>query len=289
MIFGDLGKITFNNLILLGFIMERIKTGVSGFDGLVEGGFPEGFNILITGAPGTGKTIFGLQYIYNGAMMNQNGLYVALDSTQELIENQAMQFGWDFDKLEKEDKISILNVPLNKKRVNLFDMLEEEVRDFKAKRLVFDSLASFALNIDQFAIPLAFSDGLIYPITKANLEAKKKDKRYRSEVMASFDLDPLGRTFYTGSSEKRITYLVIEELSKLGTTNFIITDEKQGGDQLTIDGVSEFVCDGLISLKSLAIGETLSRTMEIKKMRLTHMDGGVKSYEIGKKGIELLR
>ena len=56
------------------FFTDRVKTGVSGFDELVEGGIPKGFNVLITGLPGTGKTIFGLQYLYTGLKNGENGL-----------------------------------------------------------------------------------------------------------------------------------------------------------------------------------------------------------------------
>lgn len=47
----------------------RVKTGIPGFDELVAGGLPKESNILLTGIPGTGKTIFALQYLYNGAKM----------------------------------------------------------------------------------------------------------------------------------------------------------------------------------------------------------------------------
>ena len=42
--------------------------------------YPEGFNVLLVGLPGTGKTIFGLQYLYNGALKGENGLYITVDS-----------------------------------------------------------------------------------------------------------------------------------------------------------------------------------------------------------------
>ncbi|MDI6806700.1 MAG: ATPase domain-containing protein, partial [Candidatus Aenigmarchaeota archaeon] len=56
--------------------MKRIKSGINGLDKLIEGGFPEGSVILVSGAPGTGKTLFGLQFIYQGAKANEPGVYV---------------------------------------------------------------------------------------------------------------------------------------------------------------------------------------------------------------------
>jgi len=45
---------------------RRVATGVEGFDGFVEGGFPQGSMILLAGTAGSGKTIFAAQYLYHG-------------------------------------------------------------------------------------------------------------------------------------------------------------------------------------------------------------------------------
>lgn len=238
--------------------MDRIKTGIAGFDELVEGGFPKGFNVLLTGTPGTGKTIFGLQYLYNGSKIGENGLYISLESATEMVKDQASQFGWDLKSLESQGKISFLRIRMDVVKLDLFKMIEDAVAKTNAKRLVFDSLEVFAINIDQFTIPITY------------IGARNK-------------------TVYTGDSEKRITYLVVNKLANLGTTNVIITDATQGSEQITVDGVSEYLCDGLVILKALAIGDTLNRTLEVKKMRNTKIDGGIKTYEIGTQGITLMK
>ena len=62
--------------------IKRIPAGISGFDELTGGGFPENFVILLAGTPGTGKSIFSLEYIYNGATkFNENGAYITLEQT----------------------------------------------------------------------------------------------------------------------------------------------------------------------------------------------------------------
>jgi archaellum biogenesis ATPase FlaH len=48
--------------------IERCKTGIPGLDDLLRGGFPRGSAIVITGTPGTAKTIFALQFVVNGAL-----------------------------------------------------------------------------------------------------------------------------------------------------------------------------------------------------------------------------
>ncbi len=236
--------------------IERVKTGVPGFDELIDGGIPKGFNLLITGGPGTGKTIFGLQYIYNGAINGENGVYVSLETSTDGIKNQAMQFGWDLDKLEKEGKILILRIPMDVVKLDLFSAINDAIKKINAKRLVFDSLDALAINIDMFTIPVAY-------------------------------VGSRNRITYTGKSRRRITYLVMNELSKLKTTNIVITASSQDEKQITIDGVSEYASDGVVVLKSLALGETTNKTLEIKKIRNTKVNGGINSYEIDQNGLSL--
>ncbi len=111
--------------------MERVKTGVPGFDGLVEGGFPKNFSILLSGSPGTGKTIFGLHFLREGLMNGERCAYVTYSQTPKDILDQAAEFGWDmkgleFIELKPED-------------------FEEVFTGKKFGRIVLDSLSSIAV------------------------------------------------------------------------------------------------------------------------------------------------
>ena len=87
--------------------MNRIKTSIVGFDELVGGGFPELSSVLLSGSPGTGKTIFSLQYIYNGAKKyNETGIYVSLVEGIEQLKVNAKLVGIDFDNVS--DKVKII-------------------------------------------------------------------------------------------------------------------------------------------------------------------------------------
>ncbi len=262
--------------------IDRVKTGIPGFDELVEGGIPKGFNVLLVGQPGAGKTIFGLQYLVNGAMQGENGLYISLDSPNEMVKSQGRRFGWEIDRLEREGKLSFLRVPLDKPKINLFDIMREEVLSSGAKRLVFDSLVDFSINADQFVIPLSKDGGPV-----ANDEDQSTIERYnrmKYSMLPSQDADK-NTAFYKGGSERRITYLVINELSKLGTTNIIITDEKMEGEHFTVDGVSEYVCDGVIVTYNQLIGAKRERTLAVLKMRNTNNSPYIHDLIISKNGV----
>ncbi|MEM3690769.1 MAG: ATPase domain-containing protein, partial [Candidatus Micrarchaeia archaeon] len=132
--------------------MMRCKTGIKGFDELVEGGFPKGSTILIAGDPGTGKTIFGLQFIYNGAVkFNEKGLYLSLEQTADAIRNQALQFGWDLKKLEEQGKLKIVSIPVRDISSTTAREILEMCRNEGIKRLVIDSLSTLAINAPIYA------------------------------------------------------------------------------------------------------------------------------------------
>lgn len=124
---------------------DRVKTNIPGFDELVEGGFPKGSNVLITGVPGTGKTIFSLEYLHNGATLEkEKGIYFTFEEKREALINQAKQFGWDLEKLEKTGKIKIISIgteDINKNTVN--DMIEI-ITKTKTKRVIIDSITTLS-------------------------------------------------------------------------------------------------------------------------------------------------
>ena len=72
--------------------VELIKTGISGLDQVLKGGLRRNSSILVTGAPGTGKTILALQFIYYGAKdYNENGIFI---STEESLVQAIMSLAY---------------------------------------------------------------------------------------------------------------------------------------------------------------------------------------------------
>ena len=67
----------------------------------------------------------------------------------------------------------------------------------------------------------------------------------------------------------------------------IITDSVDGGEHLTVDGVSEFMCDGLVVMYNQLIGARRSRTLSILKMRNTDHSQYVHDLEFGKIGMSV--
>ena len=75
--------------------MERIPTGIAELDEKISGGYPKSKAMLITGAPGSGKTIFGLHFLYKGCTDGRKCMLIATEETPEDILTEAGILGLD--------------------------------------------------------------------------------------------------------------------------------------------------------------------------------------------------
>jgi len=120
-------------------MVERVTSGVAGLDKHMEGGFVKNSVNLVSGSTGTGKTIFGLQYILHGLQKGENGVYISLEQEPEDIFADAELFGWDFKKYIKQKKCVIEYLSTwNLEELPLIVM--DRINEIKAKRFVLDSI-----------------------------------------------------------------------------------------------------------------------------------------------------
>jgi circadian clock protein KaiC len=127
--------------------MERVKTGIPGLDQMLGGGFlPQTAN-LIEGAPGTGKTTVGMQFIYNGITdANEAGIILTFEEFPRQYYRDAASFGWDFKRLEKEDKLRIIMSSPEVTKADLENIggrIESLAHEIDARRILVDSLSHF--------------------------------------------------------------------------------------------------------------------------------------------------
>ncbi len=88
----------------------RVKSGISGFDELVDGGFHRGTVNTVTGQSGTGKTVFASQFIYHGTKAGEKGMIITpSESASQLKREMDTSFGWDFSRLEQDGKADARN------------------------------------------------------------------------------------------------------------------------------------------------------------------------------------
>ena len=62
--------------------VQKLPTGMEGFDDILHGGLPIGRSTLISGTSGTGKTVFSLNFLHNGIRdFNEPGIFVTFEES----------------------------------------------------------------------------------------------------------------------------------------------------------------------------------------------------------------
>ena len=142
--------------------MERIKTGIMGLDEMLGGGFMSQSANLVEGAPGTGKSTLGMQFIYNGiAQFNQPGLILTFEEFPQQYYEDAANFGWDFRALEQANKLRVI---MTSPEVSYSDLggvdgrIQAMINEIGAQRILVDSLSHF----DRLSEDLVTRRGLVY-------------------------------------------------------------------------------------------------------------------------------
>lgn len=231
---------------------NRKATHVPGLDELIGGGLPDGTINLVTGPPGSAKSLFGMQYIHNGAVMeNEPGIYLTLEESRESILRAAGSFGLDLASLEKEGRIYLTD--LGKMRVECTTAEELEW-----------GLASFETIQDFLKNHISFSGAkrlVLDSITAAGVY-------YKSNELFRRELFKFAR-FLKSSG---ITSIVISEVTSTGDTRY---------------GIEEFIADSLIKLDYESTEGEYRRTLTVKKMRFTKHDPLKHPFLIMDNGIEV--
>ena len=125
--------------------MSRIPFGIDALDRLLGGGLPEGNSILLQGAPGTGKTVLGMQFLAAGiTQLDQPGLLVTFEEHPRRLYRDARALGWAFDKFERDRKLFVVfTSPEAFLRELVSDQYGRLIQDYGFGRVVMDSLTQF--------------------------------------------------------------------------------------------------------------------------------------------------
>jgi circadian clock protein KaiC len=232
--------------------MEYVTTSIEGFDNMFSNkGYPRGNSILVIGGPGSGKSIFAMQFICGGAQTHgELGIYVTLDEIPERLKRNVAPFGWDADALEDEKKIIIIDALLGTGLTSDRTMevgglnidatishIITAIKEIGATRLVIDSLSIMNLYADSEAQ------------TRANM------------------------------------LRLSAALSGINVTSLIITDAKTNNVGINEFPQEAFVFDGVITLNLDANSQ--ERRISIRKMRGTKHIVGSFRFDISESGISV--
>jgi circadian clock protein KaiC len=216
--------------------VQKISTLIEGFDDISHGGLPIGRTTLVSGTSGTGKTLFAVQFIYNGiTQFDESGIFVTFEESPADIIKNAFSFGWDLQKFIDEGKLFILDAspdPEGQDVVGNFDLsalierIQYAIRKYKAKRVSIDSVTA---------------------------------------VFQQYD---------AASVVRREIFRLVARLKQVGATTIMTTERIEEYGQVARFGVEEFVSDNVVIVRNVLEGERRRRTIEVLKLRgTTHMKG----------------
>ena len=216
--------------------VEKIKTMIEGFDDISHGGMPVGRTTLVSGTSGTGKTLFAIQFLYNGiTYFDEPGVFVTFEESPHDIIKNAYSFGWNLQKFVDDGKLFILDAspdPEGQDIVGNFDLsalierIQYAIRKYKARRVSIDSVTA---------------------------------------VFQQYD---------AASVVRREIFRLVARLKQVGATTIMTTERVEEYGPVARFGVEEFVSDNVVIVRNALEGERRRRTMEILKLRgTTHMKG----------------
>ncbi|PIN81688.1 circadian clock protein KaiC, partial [Candidatus Woesearchaeota archaeon CG10_big_fil_rev_8_21_14_0_10_30_7] len=129
------------------------KTGISGFDEVLNGGIPKYSLILLSGTSGSGKTILSFQWLFNGAKQGENGLYISITEPLFMAVRNIESMKFYDRKIIEQEKIKLFDIKedLDYEKIephSILSYIEQKVKETNAKRIVIDSITAilYALN-----------------------------------------------------------------------------------------------------------------------------------------------
>lgn len=228
--------------------LKKSPTGITGFDEITIGGLPKGRPTLVCGGPGAGKTLFGIEFIVNGAVLyDEPGVIMAFEEKSEELVTNVASLGFDLNKLEKENKVRIDHVHVDKSEIEetgeydlsgLFIRLGHAIDAVKAKRVLLDTIENLFLSFS--------NEGIL-----------------RAEIRRLF-----------------------QWLKDKGVTT-IITGER-GSSTLTRQGLEEYVSDCVIVLEHRVFNQISTRLLRVIKYRGTLHGTNEYPFLIDREGISVL-
>jgi circadian clock protein KaiC len=229
-------------------ILEKSPTGIQGFDEITFGGLPKGRPSIIIGGPGSGKTLFGMEFLVNGAVKyGEPGVFIAFEETEKDLEKNTASLGFHVKQLVEQNKLLIDHIRIEKSEIEetgeydlegLFIRLGSAIDEVGAKRIVLDTVESLFSGLSNEAV-------------------------LRAEL----------RRLFGWLKDRDMTALITAE---------------RGTDTMTRYGLEEYVSDCVIMLDHRVNGQISTRRLRVVKYRGSMHGTNEYPFIIDNKGFQLM-
>src|ERR1700732_5003229 len=227
-----------------------VKTGIPGLDSILLDGMPRTNVILVQGVTGSGKTLLGLEFIYQGIVQyNEPGLIVVFETSPDKLIRDAAEFGWSLDEMQQQKKLQIIFTSpqvFDQELRSPDSLLLETASEMGAKRIFVDGF------------------GLLVP-------------------------DPGGGNSMRGGYRELLQQLM-ESLSRENLTAMLSLEVGSALASIATVEASDFLADTVIQLGRERHGRHTQRSLEVLKSRGQDFDGGEHTMQItAGQGLQVFR
>ena len=228
--------------------LQKCLTGIKGFDEITEGGLPKNRITLISGGPGSGKTLLGIDFLVNGVTnYKERGVFMSFEETEAELYEDVASLNLDLHGLVSKKEIQLEHVLLQRSDMQetgefnlegLFIRLELAIDSIGAKRVVLDSIESLFVGIKDAGI--------------LRLEIKR---------------------LFRWLKQKQVTAVITGE---------------QGQNTFTRHGLEEFISDCIILLDNRVRQQVSTRRIRIIKYRGSKHGANEYPFVIDKNGLSVI-
>jgi circadian clock protein KaiC len=231
--------------------IEKLETGIPGFDFLSQGGLPKGRATLVAGTAGSAKTVFACQFLVEGIKVGENGVFITFEEPPKALRKNMRGFGWNITQWEEERQWAFVDAspqPGERAMVTgeydlgaLIARIEFAIKKYNAQRVSMDSLGAIFSHLTDSA-------------------------QVRSDL-----------------------FRLASALRELGVTAIMTAERTAEYGEISRYGVEEFVADNVVILRNVLADEKRRRTIEILKYRGTdHQKGEFPFTIIKNQGVVII-